>query len=271
MRPPALPPLPSLRSWQRTVRGCTSAARAGVFPLGRWWPGGLSRLSECERLDRGLVIVLPGIEGRSFFAFDIAHGLCEGGTEAAVEIFDWTTGLAPLFLYHLRASGRNQRRAAAVAQRIAAYQDDYPGRPVHLVGHSGGGGIALLALGALPAGRRVASVILLAPAVSPQFAIHDVLPKTERGIWNFWSPLDALFLAAGTLVFGTLDGRHAIAAGAQGFAATPEPESAAVDDVRPRLHQLRYDLSLCRQFHLGGHFGCANRVFISETVAPLLK
>ena len=262
--------VPSRSPLERLVCGCASAARAGLFPLGRWWPGGLCHLSDDERLENGLTVILPGIEGRSFFAFDIAHGLYEGGVNTAVEVFDWTTGLAPLFLYHLRAARRNREKAAAAARRIVAYQDEHPGRPVHLIGHSGGGGIALLALQALPPGRRITSVVLLAPAVSPHFDVESLVDRTVRGIWNFWSPLDALLLGAGTLLFGTLDGRHAIAAGAQGFATTGAHGEECRRSAGPQLHQHRYDVSLVRQFHLGGHFGCANRVFVSETIAPIL-
>ena len=43
-----------------------------------------------------------------------------------------------------------------------------------------------------------------------------------------------------------------------------------MDLYRTRLRQCRYDLRMLRQFHLGGHFGWANRVFVAEVVAPLL-
>ncbi len=36
---------------------------------------------------------------------------------------------------------------------------------------------------------------------------------------------------------------------------------------RQQCHKLR----MARQFHLGGHFGWANRVFVAEVVAPLLS
>ena len=44
-----------------------------------------------ERLNRGLVIALPGIEGRSKLNEDICRGLDEGGVSWAIELYDWTS------------------------------------------------------------------------------------------------------------------------------------------------------------------------------------
>ena len=151
-----------------------------------------------ERLDQGFTVVLPGIEGKSVFNSNIAQGLIHGGVKSAVEVHDWTTGHLPLFLVHLRHIERNRDEARKLAQIIVEYQDRYPDRPVYLVGHSGGGGMALLTLEALPPDRKVTGVILLAVAVSRTFDLREALSKTERGIWNFYSPGDLVFLVAGT-------------------------------------------------------------------------
>ena len=143
---------------------------------------------------------------------------------------------------------------------MARYQDAYPGRPVHLIGHSGGAGIAVWALEALPPGRTVTSALLIAPALSPGYPLGPALARVERAAWNFWSPLDLLFLAAGTLAFGTFDGPHALAAGCVGFRGR----------YGDRLRQACYRPEWAGRFHAGGHLGGANRVFVAETLAPLL-
>jgi hypothetical protein len=57
---------------------------------------------EPERLERGYVIVLPGIEGRSFLNRGIAAGLSDAGVPYGIEIYDWTDG--PLWgIYNLRS------------------------------------------------------------------------------------------------------------------------------------------------------------------------
>src|SRR5262249_521754 len=146
-----------------------------------------------------------------------AQGLRDSGIPAAVRIHDWTTGCWPLFLFHLRAWRRNRLQAREGARVGLTYHEEYPGRPVYLLGHSGGPALAVWVLEALHADCTVSAALLLAPALAPDYPLGAALRRTELGIWNFYSPLDLLFLAAGTLLFGTLDGQHRISAGCSGF------------------------------------------------------
>lgn len=283
------------KSDHRFVRGSLSFLRSLVFPLGHWAGGNLRRLATPDRMEKGLVIVLPGIEGKSFVNIDLIRGLADGGVESAIELFDWTTGILSFLLYHLRGVTRNRQMAERIAASIVEYQDRYPGRPVQLVGHSGGTALAAFALEALPPGRRVTAAVLLASALSPHYDLGIAVSRTDRGIWNFISRLDLFFLGAGTLLFGTVDGRHCLAAGNRGFPGppedilfTPEPGSPLGDSLgapwlvgdagsfdenssRPRLHQVPYRSSMLRSFHFGGHCGWTNRVFAAETIAPLIR
>lgn len=245
-------------------------AACAAIPLGGLWRFGLARLQSPERLERGLAVVLPGIDGLGPLSWGIAIGLADGGWPGAIVVHDWTTGLWPLLVYHLRAGRRNRRAANDLAGRIVAYQNEHPGQPVYLVGHSGGGALAIWALEALPCDRTIAGAVLLGPALSPRYPLEGALARVERGIWNFWSPLDCLFLAAGTLALGTIDGRHSISAGCCGFAHPRESDSSTQQNYDGKLRQRRYRLKQARQFHLGGHFGCCNRLFCAETVAPIL-
>ncbi len=262
-------PRPSSR-WRR---GLLCLASFCVAPLGWFVPRRFFRRVTEERLEQGLVLILPGIEGRSFFNLSILHGLLDAGVPYALEIVDWTTGNKFLTLYHLRAWRRNLRMAKEIAARIVAYQNRYPGRPVWIVGHSGGGGMALLAAEAVPAGHRLTGLILLAAAVSPRFDVGPALGKTERGIWSFHSWLDCLFVGVGTSLFGTLDGWHLPSAGMVGFYRTPNPKDRTPQGpsaASPDLVQTPYHPRMIAGFHLGGHFGCVHRVFISESIAPVI-
>jgi hypothetical protein len=254
------------RSW----RGAVSAAAALALPLGGWWLYWEDGPDDFARFANGLAVVLPGIEGCGPLNWSICQGLIDGGFPGAVVLWDWTTGLWPLLLFHLRAGRFQLAKAAALARFILDYQNDYPQQPVYLVGHSGGTALAALALEALPEGQAVTGAVLLGSALSPHFPLGPVLQKVQRGMWNFWSPLDIPLLAVGTLLFGTADGRHSVAAGLCGFSV---PQSTAPEVMQlylTRLHQRRYELRMARQFHLGGHFGWANRVFVAEEIAPLL-
>jgi pimeloyl-ACP methyl ester carboxylesterase len=157
-----------------------------------------------------------------------------------------------------------------VAQLIQDYQDEHPGRPVYLVGHSGGGALATWILEALPENRAVAGAVLLAPAISWGYPLAAALRKVQRWVWHFWSPLDFLLLGAGTSLVGTLDGRHTASAGLCGFAVPPDADREERELYARRLRQQRYTVAMARQFNLGGHFGWTNRVFVAETLAPLL-
>lgn len=249
--------------WERQRRGWFCLATFAVAPLGWFVRGQFIRRLEPERLDRGLVLILPGIEGRSFLNIAILQGLLDGGVPYALDIVDWTTGNKFLALYHLRSRRRNLKVAEQLAQRIVEYQRDYPGRPVWIIGHSGGGGMALWTTLALPAETQLTGLILLAAAISPRYDLSPVLTKLERGLWAFSSYLDCLFTGIGTTIFGTLDGRHGPAVGMVGF---HEAVVIGVSSVRQHRYHPRY----ISQFNLGGHFGCVHRVFIAENVAPIL-
>lgn len=255
---------------RRWYRGGLSAMSLFTAPLGRVYRGPLRSLASPERLDKGLTLILPGIEAESFFNHSVAYGLADGGVPTAIVVHDWTTTWVPMFLYHLRAWKRNLRAAQTVADRILAYQRDFPGRPVNLVGHSAGGAMALLALRQLPPENAVDAVLLLGAAVSPGFDLSVPLARVKQKIWNITSKFDWIYLGLGTLFLGTVDGRHAVCAGARGFHRPPglSPEQSKLYDER--LVETPFSRSMLRSFNLGGHFGYTNRVFVEEWLAPLL-
>jgi pimeloyl-ACP methyl ester carboxylesterase len=268
----------SLRAWaiqalniQHFARGCLSLLWLAVHPIGRFCGACLADLKTPARLERGLVLVLPGIEGESYVNHGVARGLADGGVEAAIEIFDWTTGVIFLFLYHLRSRQRHKARAERLARRIVKYQSEYPGRPVHVVGHSGGAALAVFALERLPEAANVASTVLLEVALSPSYNLVPALERAEGGIFNVRSCFDALFLGIGTCVAGTMDGRHSPAAGMLGFRQPAGLKDAERELYAARLHDVPYRAAMFADFHFGGHLGASNRVFVAKHVAPLLS
>jgi pimeloyl-ACP methyl ester carboxylesterase len=223
-----------------------------------------------ERLQHGYILILPGIEGWSPLNSGIAKGLVEGGCPHAIEIHDWTMAGAVTFPVNLRDYQRNQREAAKIARKLVDYQDRYPRKPIHLVGHSGGGGMAVLALEDLPADRRVETGILLAAALSPDYDLRRALKRTHYGLWNFYSAYDVGFLKAGTVAMGTIDGRHTTAAGAVGF-KPPWGMTAEGRELYGRLlHQQSYSSRMSKSGHHGGHAGWASPKFVAQWLAPLI-
>lgn len=214
---------------------------------------------EPERLARGYVIVLPGIEGLSLLNRGIAAGLIDAGLPYGVEIYDWTDG--PFWaIYNLRSRKLHARQAEILRDKILSYRRQYPGRPVYLVGHSGGGAMSLLAAEGLPDGSSVTAIVMIVPAISPSYHLAAALKKVDREIWNYRSYGDCVYLGALTTLFGTVDGRHVPAAGAVGF-------SRPLD---PRVHEIPFQMSMIRDWNTGGHLACTNRAFIRKWIAPIL-
>ncbi len=251
-------------------RGLRSMLRVGLCLFGERTAPFHRQLAAASRLEHGLIIILPGIEGCSSVNDSIARGLVAGQLPHAVKIIDWRK-FRPWNPLHLAMLRHNQAQAGSIAEFICKYQRNYPGQPVHLIGHSAGAGIALFVLEKLPATHRVNSVVLLAAAVSRQFDIRPLVERTGRGIWNFYSLLDLPTVGLGTIVFGTMDRRHAISAGAMGFRTEHESTSDAhvPESTEPQLHQIRFRTAMIRSWNFGGHFGSTNAVFVQRHVAPI--
>lgn len=239
-----------------------------TFPDQGWWCSDYTEWLSPERADKGYTIILTGVEGTSYHNIGIARGLIEAGHPAAVEVRDWTTGHWPLFVYHLMALERNKAQARIIAEQILTYQDQYPGRPVTLIGHSGGAAMAVLILEALPADRNVNQVVLLAAAISPDYDLTTALAHSEKGIVNFHSWGDVPHLVLGTLALGTIDRQHTVSAGARGFRVPDDLDDDARELYATRLQQIPYRLAMIKSLNAGGHTGPTNHKFVAEWVAP---
>ena len=222
-----------------------------------------------ERLDRGYTLLLPGIFGNTANDHELLVGLGGANLPSAIEMYDWTEG-PWLMVYNLRGLNRNRREARKIAEKIVAYQDRYPGRPVHLVGYSGGGGVAVLALEALPPGRRVTSAILLGATLAPDYDLRLAMSHTEQGIRNFYSPADAPVLVALMTVVGTTEGRHTGAAGARGFTVPKGLEGDEREAYERGLIQQKHNREMFALGNEGGHFGWLQPAFVQQWLAPLV-
>jgi alpha-beta hydrolase superfamily lysophospholipase len=174
-----------------------------------------------------------------------------------------------MMLLHLRWVERNKRQAQSVALKIIDYQMQYPDRPVHLVGHSAGAGIALMALENLPEHHQVDAVILLAACVSPEYDLTSALNRTKRGIYNYYSIVDAPLQVVGTTLAGTLDSQIGPAAGALGF-RPPESLDAQGKKAYQRLFQRHFQTADFRLLNFGSHYGTLSRPFAKQEIAPRL-
>ncbi len=171
-----------------------------------------------SRLSRGLVIILPGIEGESKFNHNIRRGLVNGGVSYAMPIHNWgrPIPIAGPLINQMDFVG-NRLAAERIAKMIVSYQDNHPSQPVYMIGHSGGGGMAVFAAEALPEGRKVDGLVLLSASISSTYNLSPALRKCRNGIANFYCKGDVGLLVIGTTIAGNVDGGHGPSAGAIGF------------------------------------------------------
>ncbi len=210
-----------------------------------------------QRADEGLTIVLPGIDGRGLHNENICRRLAAEGVPTAIELYDWTSMAG--MLVNQTAMSRNRRAAQQLADHIADYRREYPGRPVFLVGHSGGTAIAVWAAEAMPSGQEIDGVILMGSSLSPQYDLSVALARTRRLV-NFYSYRDAALLGAGCRMVGTMDRQFTEAAGKVGFEASGS-----------NMTQIPFDRSMEAAGLDGSHLSYCSSGFVTAYVAPLIK
>ena len=218
-----------------------------------------------ERYDRGMVMVLPGIEGAGPLNLRICDGLYAGGVDKAIVLRDWSGLLGPIG--NQRDEIRNRQVADQIAAEIVAYQDEYPNQPVILIGHSGGSAIAVWTAEAMPDGRHVDGVILLASSLSNKYDLRLALEKSSRGIINFYSHKDRALLGVGTGAVGTMDGKHSTPAGRRAFVV---PENSYQLWAYEGLHQVAWSPQFRALDHRGGHGGYTHFRFIRDGLSPVI-
>ena len=218
--------------------------------------------------DRGLVIVLPGVEGRSPFNEAICDGLADGGVTWAIDLVDWTASMPMSYLVNLRDEGRNRLQAQDIADTIVRYRMTYPDAPVVLVGQSSGGGMAIWVAEAMPPTERIEGIITLAPSLSPEYSLDSALLRTRRGIVNFYSERDWVILGVGTTLSGTMDGLHTSSAGRVGF--EPPLGGQSLELYERKLFQISWQPGMADTGHRGLHMTSGARLFVAAYVAPLV-
>ena len=120
--------------------------------------------------------------------------------------------------------------------------------------------------------ETVERVVLLAPALSPDYDLSAALRAVRREIVVFWSPFDLIILGAGTRVFGTIDRVKTVGAGLVGFRVP----AGNTGRLRPAFvnttSSVRFAGSprMAASGHLGGHMGPDSPFFLRKYVVPLL-
>ena len=245
------------------VHRCSSVARLVLWVSGLALVLAAPAKAENSATPKDYLLHLPGISGYHWVDRQLLAGLRDGGFAGEVEVRDWPgddPGLAALL-----ARKRNRAEAKRVADLIERRAREHPGDRIVLTAHSGGAGILLWALEGLPKDVTVDTVLLIAPAVSPDYDLTEALGHVRGKVYALSSPLD-IVLGPGTRAFGTIDGVNCDAAGRCGFT----PPDGADEEQYEKLVQMPYDPKWMRLGNLGDHIGPMGRRFAQEVLAPLV-
>jgi pimeloyl-ACP methyl ester carboxylesterase len=237
-----------------TVTGCAQdrativrAATASTQPAGRQYH-----------------IHLPGIGGYRGIDRGMLRGLAEGGYQPVVRAHDWTgrdAGLAALV-----ATQRHKDESAKVARMILDELAAHPDSRITVTTHSAGAGIIAWALEQLPDDVQIDTLVLLSPALSPQYDLTRALAHVRGKAYVIYSPYDGPVLGIGTQMFGTVDGVKVEASGKVGFKRPPRGDERQY----AKLVQMSYSSDWIKLGNIGDHIGSMARPFAREVIAPLL-
>jgi hypothetical protein len=216
---------------------------------------------EMARMGRGLIVILPGIEGKGISSESIRGGLIEGGVRERLETFEWGMEVPGLGMaFNQMDVGRNRDQAEKLAIRIYEYQRAYPGKPIFLVGHSGGSGVAVFALESLARlrdAKPINGAILIASSLSADYNLSPALKNTRYGIVSVSNPFDLAVLGIGTAAMGNVDGTRSASAGRTGF---------VMEDAR--LFKMPVTVGMLRGIRITPHQAATTTSFVRKNIAP---
>ena len=213
-----------------------------------------------------LLVHLPGIAGDMPIERSYMSALKVGGFDADVRLYDWTGD--NWWFQALRAYDDNRQAARHLAEELTTFARANPDRPIFISSDSGGAGPAVWALEALPADVMVQSVVLICPALSPDYDLSGALMRVRGQMLAFHSPRDAFVLGWGTSTWGTIDRKRVAAAGYGGFML---PRGARDAGQYRKLKSIPYEPAWWGKFnHPGDHTGAMGSRFASGYIAPLL-
>jgi pimeloyl-ACP methyl ester carboxylesterase len=203
-------------------------------------------------------LILPGVGNTRFHLAGFVAAAERQLPGFEVEVRTW--GVPFLTIHNLRAHERNVATARGIAAEIATWRRAHPGEPFYLVGYSGGGGMATLVTAALPDGVAIERLVLVAPAISPDYPLAaDVLPHVGEFVVNYWSERD-LQVGWGTRTFGTIDRKMTDSAGAIGFTAHDA-----------RLLEYRWSVADEPYGHFGNHLSYLGQRWQAAKLLPALE
>jgi hypothetical protein len=207
---------------------------------------------------------LPGIGGNSPIHRWWCREIQSAAPTTQSELYDWTGRRWPITV--LQSVERNRAESKKVADQIVALRRAHPHARIVISSESGGAGPTVWALEELPDDVFVDSVVMIAPALSPDYDLSKALRRVRGKMHTFSSRDDNFVLAWGTRTYGTIDGKRVDAAGYVGFT---KPERADEKQYE-KLVQVKHQSGWSKYWNFGGHGGAMSPAFAKHVIAPLI-
>jgi pimeloyl-ACP methyl ester carboxylesterase len=230
------------------------------------WCAGVPALSGNPKY--GVIFILDGVGGALFIPMVARRAFREAGLPHATCVFDWHHGPRGECLGDLICLRRNQAEAVRLAGLIRGFRRDNPEAPLHVLGYSGGAGVAVFAAERLAPPVKIDTLVLCCPALSPGYPLDRMLRNVGR-CCVFASRRDWALLGLGTTLFGTIDRRFGPGAGLVGFRMPAQGEESGLS-CGGEFHQIWWGKEMRRYNNHGNHVGTGEAAFILHYIAPLL-
>ena len=202
----------------------------------------------------GITFYCPGAGNFDFGDEGIRQGLSAAGYQGQVASVMWTLTFNPALDQRL---GNARIGAARLARLIEQYTDEFPGRPVNVVGLSAGTGVAIWALEDLKAGYKVDNVVLLGSSLWYRYDVRKAMQRVKGKIYNYYSDRDPV-LAGPMKIFGTIDGVFG------------DDGAGAVGLRTPGVVNVRWEQRFARYGYYGGHTDGTSARFVQTFLAKHL-
>ncbi|MGA3066491.1 MAG: hypothetical protein ABSF29_06545 [Tepidisphaeraceae bacterium] len=215
--------------------------------------------------DPNAVIIVPGVGGDGPDYGGVAHALADAGCKDQIQVFDWGYHW-PLFFINISSGNLHQETETKLAALITARRAQNSRTRIVLIGHSAGAGVILGTLAKLSdATGTVGPIILLAPAVSPDYDLRPALGHCCV-IHVFYSSEDDFWQGWGPTITGEYDGSHRAGAGRYGFTLK------GLDvEQKNRVDQQPYRKQWDALGVHGGHFDWLSHDFVMKILEPLVE
>jgi hypothetical protein len=204
----------------------------------------------------GITFFCPGAGNILSGEDSIREGLREAGYAGQVASVMWTFSFNPAIDQTLRINAH--LGASRLSEAIKEYQDQFPGRPVNVIGLSAGTGVAIWAVENLPKGHSVDNVVLLSSSLSHDYDLGEALQHVKGKVYNYYSSEDPI-LAGPMKVFGTIDGQFFVdGAGAVGLRSPRGSD---------RIVNIPWRSEFTRLGYYGGHTDVTSHAFVRAQIA----